>query len=70
MSDPLLHMPPIRLCWFLLWDRRYGPQIQDHVARNGLHIDFDFARAIAFEARAELRRILRRHERHTAGGGS
>lgn len=49
-------MTALGCVWHLLWDRRYGPRIQDRL-RDGGYLDDDFCFEIKRQAVAELQRI-------------
>jgi hypothetical protein len=49
-------MTALSVVWHLLWDRFYGPRIQDRL-RDGGFLDDDFCFAIKKEALAELSRL-------------
>lgn len=53
---PILQMTPLQITWALLWDRRYGPDIQERL-REGGTLDFDFCKGIEQEAKAEFRQL-------------
>ena len=49
-------MTALGVVWYLLWDRYYGPRIQDRL-RDGGYLDDDFCFTIKREAMAELYRL-------------
>lgn len=53
IANKLLQMTPLCLVWHLLWDRYYGPQIQERLKAGGV-LDDDFCKRISDEAKAEL----------------
>ena len=61
-----LQMTPLCLTWHLLWDRRYGPRIQDRLKSGGV-LDFDFCSDIATEAKAELIQLGASYEDSSIG---
>jgi hypothetical protein len=54
----VLQMTPLQITWFLLWDRCYGPDIQERLKSGGT-LDYDFCKDIEQRAKAEYRRLSR-----------
>jgi len=54
----ILQMTPLQITWFLLWDRYYGPNIQERLKSGGT-LDFDFCKDIEQRAKAEYRELTK-----------
>ena len=55
MND-MLQMTPLQITWFLLWDRGYGPDIQERLKSGGT-LDFNFCKRIEQRAKAEYKEL-------------
>jgi predicted patatin/cPLA2 family phospholipase len=63
LSEKYEKMTALAVVWRLLWDRRYGPRIQERL-RNGGYLDDDFIFEIKRQAIMELQRCEARQAEH------